>query len=504
MIDAQKWFSTSKTAAALQKICKRVYASTRAFVFPSETRFAGKLLQIKRFLSMKRALQELVNSDKYTRFDFADDTFAERIAGDDVWSLMSRVTKCAGPILLLLRLGDSNQAALSKLKVTVDYISTQMVDSGEDTIEDQIAQKYHQRVEEFECDASNAAYIIDQQFVVRSKDASPEVMRSFWKVTRNIMGHELTDRQWMQMRSKIAVELSSFRMKTGGFACENYQMVDTCSFWGAAGCHAPHLKKIAFCLAPLPCSSGEAERNWNEVKQNKTKNRNRIGRDKLEKMVFVRRFMRLKRKILLHDGLTDEYFNKWITKLLSEVEKTVAPPPETANVEADMTALIVFQDNIEPGEQGRINGKEPGSPAVGLQTLKKDKEAKSWLFEKYFDMCFVDKNPEGAAEDPPLADSTLWEHRVIQNVVWTRRKGYMVETALRGDPEEQSIHVYDINVKLIEMIRASPHNVRRHMHSQLSNPNSNDADGSTSEVESSVDEDSSDSSSSETQVIVHV
>jgi len=444
---------------------------------------------------MKKALQELVHSDKYTRYDFADDTFAERIAGDDLWSLMSRITKCAGPILLLLRLGDSNQSSLSKLKATVDYITTIMVDTGEDTLEDKIAQCFHDRVDEFVCDVANAAYIIDQQFVTISKDATAEVMLSFWKVTRNILGHRLTDPQWTQLRSEIAVELSSFRMKTGGFVCENYDMIDTCSFWGAAGCHAPHLKKIAFVLAPLPCSSGEAERNWNEVKQNKTKNRNRVGREKLEKMVFVRRFMRLKRKILLSDGLVQQCFNKWVTKLLSDVEKSNAPPPETPNVEDDMNSQVVFQDSIEPGEQGRINGKEPGSPAVGLQALKKDKEAKSWLFEKYFDMCFVDKNPEGAAEDPPLDDPNLWEHRVIQNIVWTRRKGYMVESALRGDPEEQSIIVYDINVKLLDMIRASPHNVRRRMHSQLqqNNPNSNDAE---STEESDEDEDSNNSSSS--------
>ena len=75
-------------------------------------------------------------------------------------------------------------------------------------------------------------------------------------------------------------------------------MESTCDFWGCAGCNAPSLKRIAFALAPQPCSSSEAERNWFELKSNKTKTRNRLGKDTIEKMMFVRRFLRLERKVL--------------------------------------------------------------------------------------------------------------------------------------------------------------------------------------------------------------
>ena len=59
--------------------------------------------------------------------------------------------------------------------------------------------------------------------------------------------------------------------------------------------------------------------------------------------------------------------------------------------------------------QARINDKEPGQPAVRLSSLKRDHAAKSWLFEKYIDMHFVDKNPEGDADDDPLDDEDAWE-----------------------------------------------------------------------------------------------
>ena len=57
--DAQKWFSTDRLSSLLKKICIRRFGTTRAFVFPAETRFAGKLLQMKRFSLLKDALIEL-------------------------------------------------------------------------------------------------------------------------------------------------------------------------------------------------------------------------------------------------------------------------------------------------------------------------------------------------------------------------------------------------------------------------------------------------------------
>ena len=94
-----------------------------------------------------------------------------------------------------------------------------------------------------------------------------------------------------------------------------------------------------------------------------------------------------------------------------------------------------------------------------MTDLKRDNAAKSWLFEKYYGMKFLDKNPEGDAEDDDLSDDR-WEHRVIKNIVWWKRQGYSVETHLYGDPETQSIDTYLINSTLHDMIRDSPHNTR--------------------------------------------
>ena len=467
MIGSQKWFSTGKLYAALQSICVTLFGSTRAFVFPADTRFGGKLIQWQNFLSLKPALQQLVRSDRYRQYDFEDDIYADRIAAEDAWSFIDRVVKRTEPVLLLLRLGDSNKATLSKVRGTLDYVRTLMVETGDDSIEDQIAEAFHNRSRDFESDAANCAYIIDPQFIAVSKNAPSDVMDSFWKVSRNIIDHKLTDAQWLPVRTQLATELQAFRMKTGPWALEDYSMEDTVTFWGVAGCHAQLLKQIAFALAPLPCSSGEAERSWHELKLNKTKTRNRLSTERLQKMMFVRRFLHLKRKIVYdHDMGLAAWMKKLLRKAASALGAVENVVPEGGNDTEDLETLTVFDDTITPREQGWINGKEPGKPVVSLTKLRKDKTAQSGLFEKYYKMCFLDKNPEDEDEDDfDVDDEANWEHRVIQNVVWSRRKGYVVETVIMPTDSEEADQAtketYKININLLKMIRLSPHNTRR-------------------------------------------
>ena len=182
LTDAQHWFSTNKLRPLFKEFRVQHYGTSRSFYFPSVTRFAGKLLQIKRFLSMKAALQQLVQSAQYLRFQFDPDPFAMRISGQSLWELISRVVSTCGPILLLLRLSDSNAVTVSKLKVTVDHIKTKMTDQGNDTLEDKICVAFHNRCPELECDISSAAYVLDPQFIMNSRKPTPEIMSAFWRV----------------------------------------------------------------------------------------------------------------------------------------------------------------------------------------------------------------------------------------------------------------------------------------------------------------------------------
>ena len=438
--EAQHWFNTNKTRPLVDIACQDHYGCSKAFKFPAVTRFAGKLIQIKRFYDMKSALQSVVQSADYLRFEFEDDTVAPVISGIEIWAEMDVVVEAMGPLLLLLRLADSNAPTLSKVKGTVDLVASKMVDTGNDTVSDRICACFHRMVPELTSDIANAAYVLDPQFIEKSKHADQSVMRSFWLVARESL-HITDDAAWARARPTMVNELAAFRMKTGGFGLETYDTENACAFWVTAGCHAPMLKQLALRLCSLPSSSSDVERNWFELKQNFTKSRNRVDKDKLEKMIFVRRFLRLKRAMALDEN--DFGFQAWVSEMLrkvaadgaNEANNLLGPRSDDDNPNEQ----VIFQDQIEDGEQGKINGKEPGQPEVSLTRLRKDNAAKSWLFEKYIHMHFVDKNPEGLAGDPPLDDETEWEYRVIINVTWWRSNGYAVLTKLINVTNEEQI-----------------------------------------------------------------
>ena len=67
-----------------------------------------------------------MQSEEYVNFNFDNDSFAPRITDRAVWTLIQRILKAAGPILLLIRLADIRGPTLSKLKGTLDYIGKKM------------------------------------------------------------------------------------------------------------------------------------------------------------------------------------------------------------------------------------------------------------------------------------------------------------------------------------------------------------------------------------------
>ena len=186
-------------------------------------------------------------------------------------------------------------------------------------------------------------------------------------------------------------------------------------------------------------------------------------------MVFVRRFISLKRSMCFNESVHE--FKDWTKRLLQEAATDIESGSSDHSDSDDEMRRRVFKDFIEPGEQVRINGiegdhRDPDNRVVvvSLTDLKKDQSARSWFFEKYYNLCFLDKNPEGKDGDPPLEDESQWEHRIIKNVVWWKRNGFSVETCLWGTHE--SIDNYLITPTLHQMIRDSPHNTRQ-MHTQI-------------------------------------
>ena len=78
--------------------------------------------------------------------------------------------------------------------------------------------------------------------------------------------------------------------------------------------------------------------------------------------------------------------------------KEIATPDSDESPEVSDTdeyeVVSVFQDRIESGDQDKINGRESGEPRIPwMKEINKDKGSQSWIFEKYYNMCFCDKTP---------------------------------------------------------------------------------------------------------------
>lgn len=128
LTDAQHWFGTHACSSFMKQ--QAAVGECTRFVWPAVTRYCGLLLKIKRFFSMKDLLRRVVNSGVYQEKNFVDDPFPNKILAADVWSLMERVIKCMGPLLLLCRLADGQKPVISKLYGTQLYVREQIEQSA--------------------------------------------------------------------------------------------------------------------------------------------------------------------------------------------------------------------------------------------------------------------------------------------------------------------------------------------------------------------------------------
>lgn len=120
LTDAQHWFSTHACASFLTQQVQP--GGCAHFIWSAVTRYCDILLKMKRFYGMKELLRRVVNSGVYQEKHFVEDPFPVKILAADVWTLMARVIKCMGPLLLLCRLADGQKPVISKLYGTLLYV----------------------------------------------------------------------------------------------------------------------------------------------------------------------------------------------------------------------------------------------------------------------------------------------------------------------------------------------------------------------------------------------
>ena len=217
--DAQHWFSTHACASFL--IQQKQPNECARFIWPAVTRYCGVFLKIKRFHSMKELLRRVVNSGVYQEKFFVEDPFPAKIMAADVWTLMGRVIKCMGPLLLLCRLADGQKPVISKLYGTQLYVRDEIERSaaaagtyvsylilvhtcthtlpqhtnpspttyaGAGSVEEKIRDVFLTRWSEMQSPIVSASYMLDPLWVDKSKLAATCTIK-LWELARKVCVH---------------------------------------------------------------------------------------------------------------------------------------------------------------------------------------------------------------------------------------------------------------------------------------------------------------------------
>ena len=228
-------------------------------------------------------------------------------------------------------------------------------------------------------------------------------------------------------------------------------------WWSSWGTEVPELQKLAMRLVPLLIGSGPAERTWKDVGNILTKNRNRLDMSTCLDLVFVRTWLRRELKVVSDEEL--EIFKDWEAELLlnaSFYDGVVEPDDGVPTV-----THRVFDDRIEDWELNAIDGTGPGA-RIRLSDVKKNKQARFRLQEKYKMLYFVDKDPDGSCgyydtAEGAAAATDEWEQRKIIGLIWENRRGWRLETKLCSELTGPSAN-YLINESMIRMIKESSRN----------------------------------------------
>ena len=272
------------------------------------------------------------------------------------------------------------------------------------------------------------------------------------------------DDEWTALHAVLVSQLAKFNNKGAGLthlsspaAWTNLHSKCALEWWSEWGAEIPELQKLAFKLVPLLIGSGPAERTWKDIGNILTKNRNRLGVSRCIDLVYVRTWLRRDLKLVSDEEL--EQLKEWETVLFREA--SFYDGNGDVNERPDERNVRIFEDRIEDWEQNAVDGTGPG-PRIPLGAVKRNRAQRFRLHEKYKDMCFVDKDPDGDNEyyegnGGPLPD-TQWENRKIIGLIWQNHRGWRLETKLCDNPTGQSTN-YIANENMIRMIKESTRNI---------------------------------------------
>ena len=142
---------------------------------------------------MKRRMCATVLYDAYKNLNFSKGGVIDaRVAGDALRMRVDRILLyiCA-PLIMLMRLGDTPSATLSKLRKIVLWCNdkfeavNEIMQGRGHRLESDMHEYWCAWMEEFVLPVADAAYVPHPQWINKSKGAGAVVMEHFWDIAKN-------------------------------------------------------------------------------------------------------------------------------------------------------------------------------------------------------------------------------------------------------------------------------------------------------------------------------
>jgi hypothetical protein len=284
-----------------------------------------------RMLRLRAQLKYIVDLPEYGKLDFRkskdadpdDDTDGEGgvrallLDEEGFWKPLVEALKILTPIVVLLRLCDSEKPAMGKIYDRMFLVKSK---AEESTISwaPLAVKMIEERWEYLHSFMHGAGYAFDPEFMEMTNEWDEAVTNGATEIIericlrdcilKNAGKHEdpraaitTKSEEVIEMVAACELELSTYQKREGiftkGSVLLNAKRMEPAAWWNLYGKHLPILSRVATTvLAQVVCASA-AERNWSVYGQIKSINRSRMGHAVSDKLVYCHEALHLRQKL---------------------------------------------------------------------------------------------------------------------------------------------------------------------------------------------------------------
>ncbi|XP_020267247.1 uncharacterized protein LOC109842776 [Asparagus officinalis] len=280
----------------------------------ADTRFASWIIMLKRFTVIKRSLQDMVLSDRWSSYrddDVGKAQFVKEKVLDDLWwDRVDYIIAFTAPIYDMIRLTDTDKPSLhlvydmwdtmiEKVKVVIYRHESKRENdpsSFYDVVHKILEDRWNKSNTPLQCLAHslNPRYYhetwlngnIHRQAPHQDEEISSERTKCLRRYYPNTDERRMVNLEFAKFSAALDIFRDPDSLADRGF-------MDPAAWWALYGSSTPNIQALAFKLLGQPCSSSCCERNWSTYSFIHSLKRNKMTPERAEDLVYVHSNLRL-------------------------------------------------------------------------------------------------------------------------------------------------------------------------------------------------------------------